>query len=201
MAMVEAGGSRAIGIDISERAILEAQARADRLGYAERTEFIRGSVTDLPVDWTNRFDFVCSNGVVHHTPDPEKAVGEIFRVLKPGSLAFIMVYGKGGLSWRLVDFIRTVLAPVPLDFADAWLEMAGTPVGKLFFCLDHWYTPYQEHVTREEFERRLSEYGFVELRYLPRARIYDSSERLSRYPEEADLIGDPDLRYLARKPA
>ena len=39
------------------------------MGYAERTEFVRGSVTDLPAAWTNRFDFVCSNGVVHHTPD------------------------------------------------------------------------------------------------------------------------------------
>ncbi len=71
----------------------------------------------------------------------------------------------------------------------------------MFFCLDHWYTPYQERVTRTDLERRLRDCGFAELRYLPRARIYDTSERLHRYPAEADLIGDPDLRYLARKPA
>ena len=201
MAMVEAGAQRAVGLDISERAIQEAADRAGRLGYASRTEFVRGSAVELPRGWTDRFDFACSNGVVHHTPDPVAAVGELFRVLKPGGQLYIMVYGTGGLFWALVDFVRAILEPVPLDFADAWLELAGTPVGKLFFCLDHWYTPYQERVSRAELEDRLRDCGFVQLRYLPRARIYDTSERLFRYPEEADLIGEPDPRYLARTPA
>ena len=200
MAMVQSGARRSVGIDISELAISEARARAARLGYEGSTEFLRGSVTGLPMDWSSRFDFVCSNGVVHHTPQPVEALNELFRVLKPGGEAFIMVYGSGGLFWALVDFIRHVLDPVPLDFSDAWLEMTGVSVGKLFFCLDHWYTPYQERVTRDELEKRLEEIGFVDLQYLPRARIYDSSERLHRYPGESDLIGSPDPRYLVRKP-
>jgi len=163
MAMISTGAEHAIGLDISERAVREARDRATRMGYGDRTEFVQGSVTDLPAAWTNRFDFVCSNGVIHHTPDPEKAIAEILRVLKPGGMMFLMVYGTGGLFWGLVDFIRAILAPVPLDFADAWLAMAGTPVGKVFFCLDHWYTPYQERVTRTDLERRLRARGFTKL--------------------------------------
>jgi SAM-dependent methyltransferase len=201
IAMAKCGARHAVGVDISERAIGEARQRADRLGFGSRVEFLRGSVIDLLADWSGRFDFVCSNGVVHHTPNPIKGLRELHRVLKPGGSAFIMVYGKGGLFWALTDFIREILEPVPVDFADAWLELQGTPVGKIFFCLDHWYTPYQERVDQREFERRLEHVGFDDIRYIPRARIYDSSERLVRYPEEADLIGSPDLRYVVRRPA
>lgn len=201
MAMAKAGARHAVGVDLSARATQEAAARAARLGYGGRVEFMQRSVIDLPKDWSGRFDFVCSNGVVHHTPNPVKGLQEILRVLKPGGTAFIMVYGKGGLFWGLTDLIRDILEPVPVDFADAWLEMQGTPVGKIFFCLDHWYTQYQERVDQREFEQRLARVGFEQIQYIPRARIYDSSERLVRYPDEADLIGSPDLRYIVKRPA
>lgn len=199
MAIAKAGAAHAHGIDLSARAAADAAARAERLGYGPRVTFTQGSVIDLPPDWSGRFDFVCSNGVVHHTPDPRKGLAEIHRVLKPRGRAFIMVYGKGGLFWALTDFCRDVLSAVPLDVADAWLQMRGTPVGKIFFCLDHWYTQYQERVTRDEFEARLRGLGFTPITYLPRAMMYDASERYERFPEERDLIGSPDMRYLVTR--
>ena len=200
LALANLGARHAHGVDLSARAVTEATARARRIGYDDRVSFSQGSVIDLPSDWTARFDFVCSNGVVHHTPDPVRGLKEIFRVLQPGGQAFVMVYGTGGLFWALTDFCREALTPVPLDVADAWLVMRGTPVGKIFFCLDHWYTQYQERVTREELESRLGAAGFTEMTYLPRALVYDASERFERFPEERDLIGSPDMRYLATKP-
>ena len=199
MAMAQAGAAHALGVDLSDRAVADAAARAERLGYGARVSFMQHSVIDLPPEWAERFDFVCSNGVVHHTPDPKTGLAEIHRVLKPGGRAFVMVYGVGGLFWALTDFCRDLLAAVPLDVADAWLAMRGTPAGKVFFCLDHWYTQYQERVTREEFEARLEALGFTAIRYLPRAMVYDASERYERFPEERDLIGAPDMRYFVRK--
>ena len=46
----------------------------------------------------NSFDIVYSNGVLHHTADTEQAVAEVFRVLKPGGQAVIMLYCKS--SWH-----------------------------------------------------------------------------------------------------
>lgn len=57
----------------------------------------QGSVEALPFD-DNSFDYVVSNGVIHHTPGTEKAVHEFYRVLKPGGKASIAVYYK---SWLL----------------------------------------------------------------------------------------------------
>jgi len=47
------------------------------------------------------FDVVYSNGVIHHTPNTQKVVDEIFRVLRPGGKAIIMVYAENSLYyWR-----------------------------------------------------------------------------------------------------
>jgi len=57
----------------------------------------------------NSFDYVFVWGVVHHSHDPEAAVKELGRVLKPGRHGLIMVYNRWslrywikGLYWLLV---------------------------------------------------------------------------------------------------
>ena len=47
------------------------------------------------------FDVVYSNGVIHHTPNTQRVVEEIYRVLKPGGKAIVMVYAENSLHyWR-----------------------------------------------------------------------------------------------------
>ena len=47
------------------------------------------------------FDIVYSNGVIHHTPNTQSVVNEIYRVLKPGGKAIVMVYAENSLHyWR-----------------------------------------------------------------------------------------------------
>jgi len=47
------------------------------------------------------FDKVWSYGVLHHTPNTQKAIDEIHRVLKVGGEAVIMLYHKGYAWWYL----------------------------------------------------------------------------------------------------
>jgi len=42
-------------------------------------------------------DLVISNGVIHHTPDPRAAFGELARVLRPGGTLVVSVYDRR--SW------------------------------------------------------------------------------------------------------
>jgi len=200
IAMARLGAAHAVGIDISVRAIREARQRWQRLSLPGEVQFVEGSVIAMPREWSDRFDFVCSNGVVHHTKDPAGGLHEIFRVLKPGGRAYVFVYGAEGLFWELVDVIRALVAPVPMTWADTWLRSQGISPGKIFNAMDHWYTPIQERLTRRAFEARLRRAGFEALEYLPRAMVYDASERRHRFPEERDLVGEGDLRYLVRKP-
>jgi len=57
-----------------------------RVGNAERLEFPDAS-----------FDAAFSFGVLHHTPDIERAVEELRRVLRPGAPAYVMLYHRRSL--------------------------------------------------------------------------------------------------------
>ncbi|MEZ5889982.1 MAG: class I SAM-dependent methyltransferase, partial [Xanthobacteraceae bacterium] len=57
---------------------------------------------NMPFDDAS-FDVVYSNGVIHHIPQTAQVIDEIFRVLKPGGKAIIMVYRENSLRyWRNV---------------------------------------------------------------------------------------------------
>lgn len=63
-------------------------------------EFVLHDAEHLPFD-DKSFDLVYSNGVLHHTPNTAAVVAEIFRVLKPGGRAIVMVYAENSLHyWR-----------------------------------------------------------------------------------------------------
>ena len=47
------------------------------------------------------FDLVTAMGVLHHIPDPELAIGEINRVLRPGGRFVMMLYHKDSFYYRI----------------------------------------------------------------------------------------------------
>ncbi len=70
------------GIDLVPEMLSRAKENA-RLVGAENVEFMEGSAEDLPFPDAS-FDTVISNGVFNLVVDKVKALGEVFRVLKPG---------------------------------------------------------------------------------------------------------------------
>ena len=48
------------------------------------------------------FDYVFSWGVLHHTPTPRRAYGEVARILKPGGSGIIMVYHKTSIIYYVL---------------------------------------------------------------------------------------------------
>jgi glycosyltransferase involved in cell wall biosynthesis/ubiquinone/menaquinone biosynthesis C-methylase UbiE len=63
-------------------------------------QFVLHDAERLPFD-DDTFDVVYSNGVLHHTPDTGGVVSEIWRVLKPGGKALVMMYAENSLHyWR-----------------------------------------------------------------------------------------------------
>jgi SAM-dependent methyltransferase len=55
-----------------------------------------GDCEDLPYA-SNAFDLVYSWGVIHHTPNPRRALEEIVRVCRPGGVCKLMVYNRHSL--------------------------------------------------------------------------------------------------------
>ena len=109
--VLEVGGG--IGTDLSQFArhgalVTDCDLSSGHLELAQENFKLRG----LPGDFVlhdaevlpfpdNSFDIVYSNGVLHHTPNTTSVVREIFRVLKPGGRAIIMMYAENSLHyWR-----------------------------------------------------------------------------------------------------
>ena len=92
-------GFQVTGIDLTQSAIDVAKSHARhrgldidfRLGNAETLHFPDG-----------QFDIVYSFGVLHHTPDMQKAIAEVHRVLKPKGRALIMLYHRHSI----VDWVH-----------------------------------------------------------------------------------------------
>jgi len=81
---------------------------------------LQGDAERLPLP-DNSFDFVYSNGVLHHTPKTEQTIGEVYRVLKPSGKAIIMLYAKHSLLyWLNLFFVKGILLGNIFRF-DNWL--------------------------------------------------------------------------------
>jgi SAM-dependent methyltransferase len=101
-------GARYTGLDQSELALTLAERGFEVRGLHGR--FVRGTLTALPFE-DESFDLVYSYGVVHHSPQPEKAIAEFRRVLRQDGVAVVMLYHRGSLNYRFnILVIRRALA-------------------------------------------------------------------------------------------
>lgn len=90
------GGAIVTGIDITPRSIEISRRRFQVYGLSG--EFALGDAENLSFPSAS-YDVVYSFGVLHHTPDTTRAVGEIHRVLKPGGKAIVMLYHRRSLYY------------------------------------------------------------------------------------------------------
>ena len=88
------------GLDISSTALELARSRTDLLN--SRFELVEGNLEQLPFS-DGSFAHVNCQGVVHHTPNPQAAIAEIARVLRPGGTASISVYCR---NWFIRNYDR-----------------------------------------------------------------------------------------------
>lgn len=88
--LAEAGAVLA-GIDLTERAVAFTRTRFEL--FSLRSDLRVGDAEDLPYS-DESFDAVYSWGVIHHSPDTQAAIDEIYRVLRPGGFAKVMIYHR-----------------------------------------------------------------------------------------------------------
>jgi ubiquinone/menaquinone biosynthesis C-methylase UbiE len=88
-------GFQITGIDLAQ-GHLQLAERLFRL-YNAPGKFIEGNAEGLPFP-DKHFGCVFSFGVLHHTPNTPKAIQEVFRVLKPGGRAVLMLYNRMSLN-------------------------------------------------------------------------------------------------------
>jgi ubiquinone/menaquinone biosynthesis C-methylase UbiE len=91
-------GANYTGIDLTEASIELARKKFELSGLGGEFRVADAENLDFADD---SFDLVYSHGVLHHTPDTARAVREIYRVLKPGGRAIVMLYHRGSYNYRV----------------------------------------------------------------------------------------------------
>jgi SAM-dependent methyltransferase len=166
-----------IGADLTRASLRLGAAAARRFGI-ERVQFVE---TDLrqPGLRAGAFDVVYSAGVLHHTPDPRAAFGQLVKLARPGGTIVLGVYNAFArlplrlrrLAARLTGFRVIPFDPVLRDRTheatrrDAWLR-------------DQYQHPEEHRHTLAEVQGWFAERGVRYLRAYPSAVLGDEPGEL-----------------------
>jgi ArsR family transcriptional regulator len=119
---------RAVGIDASPQMLAVARANLDRAGIAN-AQVRLGDIYNLPLP-RDGFDLVTIHQVLHYLDDPERALGEAARVLRPGGRMLIVDFAPHDL-----EFLREEHAHRRLGFAGdqvrQWIEARGLALDRV----------------------------------------------------------------------
>ena len=120
-------GARLSGIDLTERAVDHARKRLALFGL--ESDLRVADAESLPfVD--ESFDLVYSWGVLHHSPNTQRAIDEAWRVLRHGGDARVMIYHKHSLVGYMLWVRYALLMGRPWqslsDIYSRHLESPGT---------------------------------------------------------------------------
>jgi ubiquinone/menaquinone biosynthesis C-methylase UbiE len=117
------GGATVTVVDLTQSAIDITRKRFEVYGFPLNAQV--ADAESLPFR-DNTFDVVYSFGVLHHTPDTEKALHEAVRVLKPGGRLIVMLYHSRSLHFWLGSLVYG---------SAEWVRMydgPGNPLGKAY---------------------------------------------------------------------
>jgi ubiquinone/menaquinone biosynthesis C-methylase UbiE len=87
-------GARGTGVDLTQHAVELVRRRLDLEGLD--ADVLQADAEQLPFADAS-FDRIYSWGVLHHSPDTDRAVREAIRVLRPGGRLCVMLYARH--SW------------------------------------------------------------------------------------------------------
>jgi ubiquinone/menaquinone biosynthesis C-methylase UbiE len=165
-------GAHYTGVDLTERSVELVQRRFDFENL--RGDLRTADAENLPFA-DNTFDLAYSHGVLHHTPDTQRAINEVHRVLKPGGRVMVMLYHRNSYNYRVNI-------------------MTLRRLGARLLAFD-WGPAFVHGITGEDEDR---------LRELQRLYRTDKGRMLSRQEflnQNTDGAGNPLARAYTRKEA
>lgn len=194
LALAALGAKEVVAVDYLSEAFENSRSHAKRLRLP--IMFMRANVLALPFE-DRSFDFVFSNGVLHHTRDWSAALSEYGRMVR--SSGYLYLYGSGGLFWATRSAMREIFSRIPRVYAQTVLDIMRLPSNRFIF-MDVWYVPIENHIKRVELEASLREMGLNYGQVRSEVSFDLSSTRMLNMRGAEIMWGEGEHRYfVARK--
>ncbi|HEY5927928.1 MAG TPA: class I SAM-dependent methyltransferase [Kofleriaceae bacterium] len=196
VALKRLGFGEVVGVDWSKQGIAVANERVKQAKIAG-VSYQQADVLKLPFA-DGEFDFVFSNGVLHHTYDTQRGIAELRRVTKPGGAGWLYLYHRPGGLDRLTHYVaRLLLKRANKEVCRRYCNALGLAANRIFFLLDLWLTPIAECYTPDEMSAMMKEAGFTSWRRCARGADQDLAEHIyQREPFAEAKYGVGENRYF-----
>ncbi len=113
-------GAKVVGIDLSRAADMAAKNLSDR----SNVWICQANIFQLPFA-VESFDYIYSIGVLHHTPDCQRAFEGLPRLLKPSGVIAIWLYSAYNRWYRMSDKYRRITTKLPNGVLYRLCQMAA----------------------------------------------------------------------------
>jgi len=111
-------------------------------------------------------DFAHSNGVLHHTENPEAGFRDLVRVTKPGGLTVIGMYGAGGLFPFTLNLLRGLARHIPYRITSWFIGLLYPDPYNQYRALDYLYVPIQQRYRESELRAWYEACGCTDIQRL-----------------------------------
>ena len=142
-------------IDIGEKAL---ESTKKNILNTNNVVFKKASLLNIPFE-DNSFDFIVSNGVIHHTPNPKRALDELRRVLKPEGELLLGIYGKKGILRHFIELTRVLLKWIPYKNLKKTLIRLGFNPLTRYYLLDYIYVPIRKRISIKEMKNMMDNFS------------------------------------------
>lgn len=198
VALARLGAKEVVAVDRSDDCLDYFRAMLRRLGLSNVT-VVKGDVTDLSAWPSSSFDFVATNGVLHHTDAPIKGLQEHMRVVRDTGTLWVYLYGKGGVYWPTFDALRPALREIGAsEIRETLLGMHLRP-GFVYTFLDNMLSPRTYHSIDEVIGVLSADYELT-WREADGPSVFDSPSRAAASPSTRFLLGPQgEVRLVIEK--
>lgn len=177
-------GANYVGVDLTPHSIELAKERFALFGVPGQFE-VANAEEGLPFP-DSSFDHVYSFGVIHHSPDPEKIMREIHRVLRKHGSFTVMLYNRSSINYYVeIMFLRRLFRWCLLPSFMPKIIAATTG-------FDRWKLEGHRRILVEK--KKISKEEWVSMStdgpFCPLARVYDRREASNLFRDFGNVRQD-----------
>ena len=175
-------GADYTGVDLTQAAVDLASRNFMLRGLQGAFRTADAENLDFP---DNSFDLVYSHGVLHHTPDTARSIREVYRVLRPGGQAIVMLYHRHSYNHAVnIRLLRRMGAHLLRWDSGMRLvhRLTGEPVDSLREHAEMLKKNARAYFQSEEFLSRNTDGAGN-----PLARVYSRKEALELFKDFSEV--------------